>query len=67
MRSCQATIADTARTDQAAVNAARESMQREIDGARTALANARCRAPQARWLTASGCGLGARPTRGRAP
>ena len=37
---CKATIADTARTDQAAVNAARESTQREIDGARTALANA---------------------------
>ena len=37
---CKATIADTARTDQAGVNAARESMRREIDSARAALANA---------------------------
>ena len=40
MRFARRTIAETARTDRAAVDAARELMQREIDGARTALANA---------------------------
>jgi hypothetical protein len=37
---CRATIADTARSDQAVVVAAKESMQRDIDRARTDLANA---------------------------
>ena len=37
---CKATIADTARTDRAAVDTARDSMQHEIDGARLALASA---------------------------
>ena len=37
---CKATIADTARTDQAAVDAARKTRQHDIDEARIALANA---------------------------
>lgn len=55
---CKAKIVDTARTDQGAVDAAKQSKQGEIDAARAALANSPCPAQQTRWRTALACSPG---------